>query len=76
MCNAGLTTGLDETALLTELMKFGSILDIRLLPRKSYCFVVCCNETEAANIYRGVHARAPLGQHGSPIYLTYCDMGK
>lgn len=76
VCNAGLTTGLDQGTLVTQLSKFGKVVDIRMLPGKSYCFVVCATESEAEQIYRGAHAKSPLGQNESPVYLTYCDCGK
>lgn len=60
---------------MAELTKFGTISDVRLLTGKSYCFVVCSDETEAERVYLGAHAKSPLGQHGSPVYLTYCDAG-
>lgn len=75
ICNAGLSTGLDQTALVSELTKFGSVSNVCLLRNKSYCFVVCADVINAQTIYRKCHAISRLGQNDTVIYLTYCIEG-
>lgn len=75
ICNAGLSTGLDQTALVSEFSKFGALSDVCLLRDKSYCFVICADDTNAKQIYEGTHAKSLLGQNETVIYLTYCTEG-
>lgn len=75
ICNAGLSTGLDQTVLVAELSKFGALSDVCMLRDKSYCFVVCSDELNAENIYRGAHGKNRLGQNDTVIYLSYCTTG-
>lgn len=75
ICNAGLSTGLDQTSLVSEFTKYGTLSNICLLPGKSYCFVVCADETSAVNIFNGTHGKSLLGQNETVIYLSYCDKG-
>lgn len=75
VCNAGLSTGLDQTVLVAELSKFGAISDVCMLREKSYCFAVCVDQTNAQRIYEGVHGKSRLGQNDTVIYLSYCTEG-
>lgn len=75
VCNAGLSTGLDQTALVSEFSKYGDIIDVCLLRDKSYCFVVCADEINARKIYENTHAKSRLGQNDTVIYLTYSTEG-
>lgn len=76
VCNAGLSTGLDQTALVHEFSKFGAVANVHLLRNKSYCFVVCADKDSAIKIYDGTHAISRLGQNDTCIYLTFCTEGK
>ncbi len=76
VCNAGLSTGLKNDVLLMEAMKYGNVLQIILLPGKSYSFMKCKTVDDAISIYSGMNARSKLGQSGSVLYLLYCDDGK
>lgn len=76
ICNAGLSTGLDQTALVSEFSKFGDISNVILLRNKSYCFVICADKITAQKIYKKCHALSRLGQNDTVIYLTYCTEGK
>ncbi|KAG4078399.1 hypothetical protein HA402_013110 [Bradysia odoriphaga] len=73
VCNAGLSTGLKNDALLMEAAKFGTVLQIILLPGKSYSFMKCKTIDDSISIYNGMNARSTLGQNGSVLYLLYCD---
>ncbi|KAJ6617883.1 Alkylated DNA repair protein alkB like 8 [Pseudolycoriella hygida] len=73
VCNAGLSTGLKNDVLLLEAMQFGSVLQIILLPGKSYSFIKCKSVQDSVSIYNGMNAKSTLGQNGSVLYLLYCD---
>lgn len=75
VCNAGLSTGLDQLAIVSEFSKYGDVSNVCLLRGKSYCFVVCSNETSAVNIFNATHAKSCLGQNQTVIYLSYCTKG-
>lgn len=75
ICNAGLSTGLDQTALVSEFSQFGALNDVCLLRDKSYCFVICADEINSREIYNATHAKSRLGQNDTVIYLTYCIEG-
>lgn len=76
ICNAGLSTGLDQTVLVSELTKYGTLANVCLLRDKSYCFVVCADKDSAIKIYDRTHAKSRLGQNDTIIYLTYCIEGE
>lgn len=75
VCNAGLSTGLQQEQLLSEIAHFGAISDIVMLKGKSYCFVRCASVESAISIYSNAHGKSTLGQSNGPLYLSYCDEG-
>lgn len=75
VCNAGLSTGLQQEVLLDEFSRFGAVLEVVMLRDKSYCFVKCGSESCAIAIYDSVHGRSRLSQNGGVIYLSYSTAG-
>ncbi|XP_055384619.1 alkylated DNA repair protein alkB homolog 8 [Condylostylus longicornis] len=73
ICNAGLSTGLEEEVLLKEAACYGSIHCLKMLPLKSYCFLKCADLKSSQNIFNNMHARSNLGQSGALLYLSYFD---
>lgn len=41
-----------------------------MIPQKSYCFLRCCSEHDANEIYRNLHGQATIGQNNTVIYLS------
>lgn len=75
VCNAGLSTGLQQESLLEEVSGFGVATEIIMIPGKSYCFIRCLNVANAQNIYTGLHGRAKLAQNHCVLYLSYATDG-
>lgn len=76
MCNAGLSSGIDLCQLIDETKRYGKVMDVVMIPGKSYCFLECVSEIDASSIYSGLHGIAPLAQNNCVIYLSYCISGR
>lgn len=76
MCNAGLSTGLQYERLLEEVIKYSNVVEIVMLPGKSYCFISCERIEYAEKIYQGLHGHCKLAQNNGVLYLSYCATGK
>ena len=72
VCNAGLVTGCSQPDLLNVFTKLGPVLQIVLIPGKSYSFVVFKDSDVAERAYRTVHGKVGLSDKG-PLYLAYVD---
>ncbi|XP_055625198.1 alkylated DNA repair protein alkB homolog 8 [Toxorhynchites rutilus septentrionalis] len=73
ICNAGLSTGLQQEVLLEEVLRHAhSLENVFFPPGKSYCYL----RFESAEIARTVCERmngvAPLGQDGCVLLMSYC----
>lgn len=75
VCNAGLSTGLQQEALLAEFATFGDVENIIMVRGKSYCFVKCIDQENATTIYNATHGKCRLGQNGGVLYLSFCAGG-
>lgn len=75
VCNAGLSSGLQQETLLAECCAHGDVRDIIMVQGKSYCFIQCADVTHAQTIYNALHGQAHLAQNGGIVYLSYCDTG-
>lgn len=71
ICNAGLSTGLTEDAVIQETQKHGQVSKLIMIPNKSYCFLGFENIQEASNIFQSMHGKAELGQNSTVIYMSY-----
>lgn len=77
ICNAGLSTGLQMDQLLDEIHRHdASVLDVIMVPGKSYCFARCSDIDESRRVYERLHGRSRLGQNDGVLYLSYCSDGK
>lgn len=75
VCNAGLSSGLQQEDLLDEFVKYGSVEQIIMMKGKSYCFVKCVNEHQAQMIFDAIHGKSKLGQNDGVLYLSFCQDG-
>ncbi|XP_040169099.1 alkylated DNA repair protein alkB homolog 8 [Anopheles arabiensis] len=73
ICNAGLSTGLQQEALLKEALQHGTIQQVVFPPGKSYCFLQCSSITEAHAIYTALNGLCTLGQDGAVLLLAFCN---
>uniref|UniRef100_A0A182KIK7 Fe2OG dioxygenase domain-containing protein n=1 Tax=Anopheles christyi TaxID=43041 RepID=A0A182KIK7_9DIPT len=72
ICNAGLSTGLQQEALLKEALQYGTIQHVLFPPGKSYCFLQCSSNSEARAIYAALNGICTLGQDGAVLLLAFC----
>ena len=72
VCNAGLVTGCSSWELFNVFSKYGSMLQIILIPQKSYSFVVFDTEECAKLAFDTVHGKVGLNDKG-PLYLAFVD---
>ena len=72
VCNAGLVTGFSSWDLFTIFSKHGSLLQIALIPHKSYSFVVFASEDCANTAFNSIHGKIGLSDKG-PLYLAFVD---
>uniref|UniRef100_A0A7M4YGI1 Fe2OG dioxygenase domain-containing protein n=1 Tax=Anopheles funestus TaxID=62324 RepID=A0A7M4YGI1_ANOFN len=73
ICNAGLATGLQQEALLTEALQHGPIRKVRFPPGKSYSFVQCTSKASAEAMYTALNGVSTLGQDGAVLLLAFCN---
>jgi alkylated DNA repair protein alkB homolog 8 len=72
--NIGLANCIDTEAVIEEVSKYSQqLVDIHLLPQKSYCFFEFSNQIEAANVVNSMNGISNLAQNGSPIFLSFCQ---
>lgn len=71
ICNAGLSSGLQQEVLIDEVNKISPIEDIIMIPGKSYCFLKFFNLEDSINVFTAMHGKSKLGQNGVPLYLSY-----
>lgn len=70
--NVGLSNGLTEECLLTEAAATGGkVIQVVMLPGKSYCFFICASLEDSQLIYEGMHNISTIGQQGAVAYLSY-----
>ncbi|XP_030755033.1 alkylated DNA repair protein alkB homolog 8 [Sitophilus oryzae] len=74
ICNAGLVNGLSQEILYEHFSKHGSVIDIRLVPGKSYCFVSFSNVDSAINAYNEFNGKLKICQDNKPMYLLYIQV--
>ena len=72
VCNAGLITGCSSWELFNIFSKYGSLLQIILIPQKSYSFLVFDTEERAKLAFDSVHGKVGLNDKG-PLYLAFVD---
>uniref|UniRef100_A0A182QSX5 Fe2OG dioxygenase domain-containing protein n=1 Tax=Anopheles farauti TaxID=69004 RepID=A0A182QSX5_9DIPT len=72
ICNAGLSTGLQQEALLKEALTHGPVSWVLLPPGKSYSFLQCASKQSAEAIYTALHGICTLGQDGAVLLLAFC----
>lgn len=75
VCNAGLSSGLQQEDLLDEFVKYGSVEQIFMIKGKSYCFVKCFDEQQAQQIFDTIHGKSKLAQNDGVLYLSFCQNG-
>uniref|UniRef100_A0A182Y9F9 Fe2OG dioxygenase domain-containing protein n=1 Tax=Anopheles stephensi TaxID=30069 RepID=A0A182Y9F9_ANOST len=73
ICNAGLSTGLQQEALLAEALPHGPIQQVRFPPGKSYCFLHCTSKASAHAVYMALNGVCTLGQDGAVLLLAFCN---
>ena len=73
--NAGLMTGVTMEDVLAIFQPYGPIIDIIMVPCKSFCFVKFANATDASSAKRGIHGKT-LAQISRPIYLEFVSNSK
>lgn len=71
ICNAGLSSGLQQEVLIDEVNQISPIDDIIMIPGKSYCFLKFFNLEDSINVFTAMHGKSKLGQNGVPLYLSY-----
>lgn len=71
ICNAGLSTGIVEQALMEEVLKYGRAGEIVMIANKSYCFLKFADRTDAESVFEGMNGKSKLGQNGCVIYMSY-----
>lgn len=60
--------------MIEEITKYSQqLVDIHLMPQKSYCFFEFSDENEAANVVNSMNGISNLAQNGSPIFLCFCQ---
>lgn len=69
--NAGLSTGLTEECVLKAIEPYGQIVELMMVPNKSYCFLKCASEQDAIKIYSNMHSISTIGQNNTVVYLSY-----
>ena len=72
VCNAGLVTGCSSWELFNIFSKYGPLLQIILIPQKSYSFVVFDTEDCAKIAFDSIHGKVGLNDKG-PLYLAFVD---
>ncbi|XP_050067122.1 alkylated DNA repair protein alkB homolog 8 [Anopheles maculipalpis] len=72
ICNAGLSTGLQQEALLAEALQHGPIKQVQFPPGKSFCFLQCTSNTSALAVYTALNGVCALGQDGAVLLLAFC----
>ena len=72
VCNAGLVTGCSSWELFNIFSKHGSLLQIILIPQKSYSFVVFDTAECAKIAFDCIHGKVGLNDKG-PLYLAFVD---
>ncbi|XP_050098644.1 alkylated DNA repair protein alkB homolog 8 [Anopheles aquasalis] len=73
VCNAGLSTGLEQERLLKEvLLHVGQVQAILMPPGKSYCYLRLASNGAAATVYNAMNGICPLGQDGAVLLLAFC----
>lgn len=64
---------IDTEAVIEEISRYSSqLVDIQLLPKKSYCFLEFEDEIEAAKTVNSMNGISKLAQNGSPVFLSFC----
>ncbi|XP_058060967.1 alkylated DNA repair protein alkB homolog 8 [Anopheles bellator] len=72
VCNAGLSTGLQQEALLQEVLLHGHVQRVQLPPGKSYCFLKLQSKQVAEAVHSAMNGICPLGQDGAVLLLSFC----
>ncbi|XP_019539800.2 alkylated DNA repair protein alkB homolog 8 [Aedes albopictus] len=76
ICNAGLSTGLQQEVLLGEILQHGTtpptVEDVVFPAGKSYCYLRFGSTEEAKTVYEGMNGIATLGQDGCVLLMAYC----
>ncbi|XP_062564046.1 alkylated DNA repair protein alkB homolog 8 [Armigeres subalbatus] len=74
VCNAGLSTGLQQEMLLEEILQCGkaNVEDILFPAGKSYCFLRFGSPQQSRTVYESMNGVATLGQDGCVLLLSYC----
>lgn len=49
------------------------LIDLVLLPKKSYCFALFSEKSGAKDVCVAMNGVAKLGQKGSPLLMSYCE---
>ncbi|XP_065080263.1 alkylated DNA repair protein alkB homolog 8 [Ochlerotatus camptorhynchus] len=74
ICNAGLSTGLQQEVLLEEVLRYGStsVEDIAFPTGKSYCYLRFESAQASQAVYDSMNGIATLGQDGCVLLMSYC----
>ncbi|XP_053679008.1 alkylated DNA repair protein alkB homolog 8 [Anopheles nili] len=73
VCNAGLSTGLQQEVLLKAALKHGPVQKVLFPLGKSYCFLQCLSKSAAEAIYTALNGTCALGQDGAVVLLAFCN---
>ncbi|EDS29301.1 conserved hypothetical protein [Culex quinquefasciatus] len=73
ICNAGLSTGLQQEVLLEQVLSYGvSPEDVVFPAGKSYCYLRFRTVQDAREVCTQMNGLAPLGQDGSVLLMAFC----
>uniref|UniRef100_A0AAG5DN45 Fe2OG dioxygenase domain-containing protein n=1 Tax=Anopheles atroparvus TaxID=41427 RepID=A0AAG5DN45_ANOAO len=72
VCNAGLSTGLQQEVLLKETLPYGNVQHVCFPLGKSYCYLHFTSIESARNTYEALNGQCPLGQDGAVLLLAFC----
>ncbi|XP_058462051.1 alkylated DNA repair protein alkB homolog 8 [Malaya genurostris] len=72
ICNAGITTGLQQETILEEVLRQGvSPKEIGFPTGKSYCYLRFSSPQVAQIVYEAMNGISPLGQNGCILLMSY-----
>lgn len=73
ICNAGLSTGLQQEVLLDEILRHGTTVEDIVFPAgKSYCYLRFGSVQESKTTYEAMNGISALGQDGCVLLMAYC----
>jgi len=70
-----LVSGLQREQVLELFMPFGAVVNVVMLPGKSYCFVEFDDISSSEKAYNALHGKSNRLSSSGPMYLAYADEG-